>query len=89
MSADTWTAIGTVSLAALTFAALADTIVMTARERRLAATDRADAAVRLTEEREAGNQRLREERDYAEAVRLRERQREDESWRRALHTSAC
>ncbi len=82
---DAWTAIGTISLAAVTFAALAYTIVMTTRERRQSAADRVEAAARLKEEREAGDRRLREERDYAEAVRRRERQAEDEAWWKALH----
>ena len=85
MTSADWIAVGTIALAALTFAALAYTIVTTTRERRQSAADRAEAALRLREEREAGDRRVREERDYAEAVRRQERQQEDEAWRKALH----
>jgi hypothetical protein len=69
LTAGAWTAVGTIALAAVTFAALAYTIVMTMRERRQSAADRAEAAIRLTQEREAGDRRLREERDHAEGRR--------------------
>jgi len=74
MTADFWTAIGTVALAAATFVALAYTIYTTRADRRQAAADRRDAAQRLRDEREAGERRLRAERDHAEALRRRERQ---------------
>jgi hypothetical protein len=85
MTTAAWTAVGTIALAAVTFAALAYTIVMTTRERRQSAADRTEAAIRLKEERDAGDRRLREERDYAEAVRRQDRQAADEAWRKALH----
>jgi len=65
MTADFWTAIGTVALAAATFVALAYTIYTTRADRRQAAADRRDAAQRLRDEREAGERRLRAERDHA------------------------
>lgn len=74
MTTEAWTAIGTVALAAATFVALAYTIFTTRRDRRQAASDRLDAAQRLSDERDAGDRRLRQERDYAESLRRRERQ---------------
>jgi hypothetical protein len=64
----------TVALAAATFVALAYTIFTTRRDRRQAAADRLEAAQRLSDERAAGDSRLRQERDYAESLRRMERQ---------------
>lgn len=68
-----WTAIGTVSLAGVTFVTLLFTIYQARQERRRAATDRATADQRLADERAAGEQRIRDERAHADDVRRRER----------------
>jgi hypothetical protein len=66
--------VGTVSLAVLTFVTLLYTIIATTLERRQAATDRTTAEEHLKAEREAGEQRIRDERAHADEVRRRERQ---------------
>lgn len=68
-----WTAIGTVSLAIVTFVTLLFTIYQASRERRRSAVDRAAAERQLADERAAGEQRIRDERAYADDVRRRER----------------
>ncbi len=65
--AGTWTAVGTLTLAVMTLAAVITTIVITVQDRKRAAADLAD-------ERQLADGRLREERDHAEDVRRRERQ---------------
>ena len=68
-----WTAIGTVSLAGVTFVTLLFTIYQARKERHQAAADRAAADQRLADERAAGEQRIRDERAHADDVRRRER----------------
>jgi len=65
--AATWTAVGTLALAAVTFVALFVTIVVTREDRK-----RADR--NLTCERRLAEVRLKQERDHAERIRRRERQ---------------
>jgi hypothetical protein len=68
-----WTAIGTVSLAGVTFVTLLFTIYQAKQERQQAVADRAAADQRLADERTAGEQRVRDERTHADDVRRRER----------------
>lgn len=68
-----WTAIGTVSLAGVTFVTLLFTIYQTKQERQQAAADRAEADRRLADERTAGEQRIRDERTHADDIRRHER----------------
>src|SRR5258706_15707310 len=62
--AGTWTAVGTLTLAVMTLAAVITTIVITVQDRKRAAADLAD-------ERQLADGRVREERDHAEDVRRR------------------
>src|SRR5260221_1851343 len=66
VQAGTWTAVGTLALAAMTLLALATTIVITVRDRKRAAAD-------LAIERVLADGRIRDERDHAQDVRRRER----------------
>lgn len=94
-SADTWTnawtAIGTMALAALTFATLVYTVIATTFERRQATRDRLAAEARLKDERAASEQRIRDERAHADEVRRRERQIASASGlvRRIAELQAC
>jgi hypothetical protein len=71
---DKWTAIGTLLLAAVTFATLVFAVVDAAFARRRAAEDREAADKRLEDERKAGNQRIEAERRHEADLRRRERQ---------------
>ena len=71
---DSVTAVGTLALAAVTLLTLAYAILTTSRDRKQAAVDRISADKRLEAERNAGEQRLKDERDHAAEVRRRDRQ---------------